>query len=71
MRRAFVAGGARFGSMALGRVVDGDGRTATEWSLVTERGGAATLKVALDPETGAVSEASLRVAGREPPDDAW
>jgi CubicO group peptidase (beta-lactamase class C family) len=71
VRRAFVAGGARFGSLALGRVVDGDGRTATEWSLVTERGGAATLRVALEPGSGTVSAVALRVAAREPPEDAW
>ena len=57
--------------MRLGAPVDGDGSTSSSWSLVTERGGAATLKVALDPESGAVREAALRAAPREPPDDAW
>jgi hypothetical protein len=57
--------------MRLGLPVDGDGTASSTWSLVTERGGAATLKVALDAERGAVTEAALRVTPREPPEDAW
>ena len=40
------------------------------WGLGTDRG-RATLKLALDPDTGAVTEAALQVARRLPPDDAW
>jgi hypothetical protein len=57
--------------MHLGMPVDGDGTASSTWRLETERGGAGSLKVALDPETGAVVEAALRVSPREPPDDAW
>jgi hypothetical protein len=70
-RRAFTAGTARFGTMRLGAPVAGDGIATAGWTLVSERGGAASLKVALDPASGAVTEAALRVAPREPPDDAW
>jgi hypothetical protein len=68
--RALRAGAARFGRMTRGLPVAGDGAVATTWDLVTERGGRATLKVALDAETGAVTEASLLAAARQPPHDA-
>jgi CubicO group peptidase (beta-lactamase class C family) len=71
VERALRAGSARFGAMRLGLPVAGDGAASTTWDLVTERGGRATLKVALDPGTGAVTEAALLVAKVEPPDDAW
>ena len=70
VERALQAGAARFGTMALGRPTGGDGTTSATWALVTERG-RATLKVALDQESGAVTEAALRVAHLAPPDDAW
>jgi len=71
VERALRAASPRFGRMALGLTVAGDGRATTTWDLITERGGGATLKVALDPETGAVTEASLQAARRVPPVDAW
>ncbi len=70
VERALLAGSARFGTMRLGRPVAGDGRATTTWDLVTDRG-RATLKLTLDPETGAVTEAALQAARRAPPDDAW
>ena len=70
VERAMRAGSARFGAMCLGRPVAGDGRLTTTWDLATDRG-RATLKLGLDPETGAVTEAALQVARRTPPDDAW
>ena len=71
VERALRAGSARFGSMRLGLPVAGDGAATTTWELATERGGGATLKVALHPETGAVTEAVLLAAKVEPPDEAW
>ena len=71
VERAMRAASPRFGRMTLGLPVAGDGRATTTWDLVTERGGAATLRLALDPETGAVTEASLQVARRVPLADAW
>ena len=56
--------------MRLGSPVAGDGQATTTWDLVTDRG-RATLKLALDPESGAVTEAALQAARRNPPDDAW
>jgi CubicO group peptidase (beta-lactamase class C family) len=70
VERALRAGSARFGAMRLGLPTAGDGRLTTTWDLVTDRG-RATLKLALDPDTGAVTEAALQAARREPPDDAW
>jgi hypothetical protein len=70
VERAMRAGSARFGVMRLGYPTAGDGRTSSTWDLVTERG-RATLKLALDPGTGAVTEAALRAAKREPPAAAW
>ncbi len=69
--RALTAGWTRFGRLRLGRPVDGDGRTSTTWALLTERGGAATLRIALDPESGAVAECALQVARRESPAGSW
>ena len=70
VERAMRAGSARFGAMRLARPIAGDGRAATTWELATDRG-CATLRVALDPESGAVTEASLQAARREPPPTAW
>lgn len=71
VERALRAGGARFGRMTLGLPIAGDGAATTTWQLATERGGRATLKVTLDPETGAATEAVLLAAMRRGPDDAW
>ena len=68
--RAFRAGSARFGAMTLGLPLAGDGREATTWTLVTDRG-TGTLRIALDPASGAVTAAELRVAAREAPPEAW
>ena len=70
VERALRAGSARFGAMRLGLPTAGDGRATTTWDLVTDRG-RATLKVALDPDSGAVTEAALQAARRMPPGDAW
>jgi hypothetical protein len=56
--------------MRLGRPTSGDGQLTTTWEMATDRG-RATLKLTLDPETGAVTEAALQAARRTPPDDAW
>ena len=68
--RALAAGSARFGAMRLASPVAGDGRATSTWELATDRG-RATLKVSLDPATGAVTEAELLAARRVPPNDAW
>jgi hypothetical protein len=65
------AGGARFGSMQLGRPIAGDGRTTATFELETGRGGRATLRVTLDEDSGAVTAAELRAAAREKPPEAW
>jgi CubicO group peptidase (beta-lactamase class C family) len=70
VKPALRAGAARFGTMRLGLPTAGDGRATTTWDLVTDRG-RATLKLTLDPDTGAVTEAALKAARRMPPDDAW
>ena len=70
VERALQAGSARFGAMRVGLPVAGDGRATTTWDLVTDRG-RATLKLTLDPVSGAVTEAALQVARRTPPDDSW
>jgi hypothetical protein len=57
--------------MALGLPIAGDGRATTTWELGTERGGRATLRLALDPAGGAVTAAELLAAARRPPHDAW
>ena len=70
MERALRAGAARFGAMRLGLHRAGDGRATTTWDLVTERS-RATLKLKLDPDSGAVTDAVLQAARRMPPVDAW
>ncbi len=71
LARSLRAAAARFGVVGLGLPVAGDGRAATTWDLATERGGRATLRIALDPESGAVTEAALLAARRLPPDEGW
>jgi CubicO group peptidase (beta-lactamase class C family) len=70
VERAMRAVAARFGTMNLGRPVAGDGIAGATWELVTDRG-RATLKVALEPGSGAVTEAALEAAKREPAATAW
>ena len=69
--RSLRAAGARFGRMGLGLPIAGDGVATSTWELDTERGGRATLRVALDATTGVVTAASLQAAVRRPPNDAW
>jgi hypothetical protein len=71
IERAVRAAWARFGSLRLGLPIEGDGRATSTFELETERGGRATLKVGLDPESGAVSAAALQVPEREAPAEAW
>ncbi len=70
-RRAALAAGARFGALRLGLPTAGDGALAAAWELRTERGGRACLRVALDPETGALAEGLITVAGRAAPAEGW
>jgi hypothetical protein len=69
--RTLCAASARFGTMGLGCPRAGDGRTTTTWDLATERGGRATLRVDVDPGTGAVAAVDLRVAAVEPDPEGW
>jgi hypothetical protein len=39
--------------------------------VIAEDGGSLTLRLALDPDTGAVSDVELLVAAREAPAEAW
>ena len=71
VERALTAGWTRFGRLGIGQPIDGDGRASTTWALLTERGGAATLRIALDAESGAIAECALLVAQRESPDESW
>lgn len=68
--RALRAGGARFGTTALGLPTGGDGRAESTWDLVTERS-AGTLRVAVDTATGAVTACELLVAAGEVPFEGW
>jgi CubicO group peptidase (beta-lactamase class C family) len=69
--RTAQAASARFGAMALGRPIAGDGSTTTAWDLATERGGRAELRVVLDAGSGELAEAELRVSKREAPAEGW
>jgi hypothetical protein len=69
--RTLAAAWARFGRLELGAPIEGDGNATTTWALATERGGEATLRLALDPASGAVAECALLVARRLPPDESW
>lgn len=71
VERALAAGWARFGRLRIGQPIDGDGRASATWALLTERGGAATLRLALDPERGSVADCALLVAPRESPAESW
>ena len=69
--RAMRAAWTRFGSLRLGLPVEGDGRATSTFELETERGGRATLKVGLNPESGAVTVVTLQVPEREAPAEPW
>jgi CubicO group peptidase (beta-lactamase class C family) len=77
--RALLAAAARFGPMRLGFPTAGDGHaTATleihgELAKGVDAGPSApaTLTVARDPDTGALTAAALRIADREAPVEAW
>jgi hypothetical protein len=71
VEQALAAAWARFGRLRIGHPIDGDGSASTTWALLAERGGEATLRLALDPESGAVKECLLLVARRQPPDESW
>ena len=71
LERSRSAALARFGALRLGRPVGGDGRRETTWAVIAEDGGSLTLRLALDPDTGAVSDVELLVAAREAPAEAW
>ena len=68
---ALAAAWARFGRLRPGHPIEGDGDATTTWALIVERGGEATLRLALDPESGDVTACSLLVARRQPPDESW
>ncbi|MCJ7712407.1 MAG: hypothetical protein MUQ32_16420, partial [Chloroflexi bacterium] len=68
--RSLRAGGARFGAMRLGLPIEGDGRVSSTFEIGSERG-RLELKVALDPETGALTSAMLLVRAREAPAEGW
>jgi CubicO group peptidase (beta-lactamase class C family) len=70
VQRSLHAGGALFGTMRLGHVIAGDGRTTATWELEAERG-RATLRVALDEVSGAITVAELLVAARAMPSEGW
>ncbi len=70
IERSLRAGGARFGTMALGLPTAGDGRTTATWDLVTERG-RATLAVGRAADRGVVTAVSLLVAAREEVPEGW
>ncbi len=69
--RSAAAAGARFGALQLGRPVAGDGAMRAVWQLATERGGAAELRLTLDAETHALTEAALLAAERSISGEAW
>jgi hypothetical protein len=69
--RTARAATARFGAMGLGLPTAGDGTATATWSLATERGGKAQLRVALDKAAGALREAALDVAERMTPSEGW
>ncbi len=71
LARMARAAAARFGAMRLALPSAGDGMTTATWSLATERGGRAQLRVALDADTGALREAALLVADRNAPAEGW
>ena len=68
--RVIRVGAALFGAMTLGFATAGDGRTTATWRLATDRG-QATLRVDMDPESGAVTAVVLLAASREMVPDAW
>jgi CubicO group peptidase (beta-lactamase class C family) len=68
--RSLRAGDALFGAMRLGRAIAGDGRTTATWELEPERG-RATLRVALDEVSRAVTAAELLGAARSMPSEGW
>lgn len=70
VERAMRAGGARFGEMRLGLAVAGDGRTTATWELDCERS-RATLRVALDAASGAVTAAELLAPATSMPPEGW
>ena len=71
LARAGRAAAARFGVMRLALPTAGDGATTATWSLGTERGGPAQLRVALDPATRELREVALLVAERVTPAEGW
>ncbi len=71
VERSLAAAWVRFGRLEIGDPIDGDGHASTTWTLRTERGGEATLRLGADPDSGAITECALLVARRQPPDESW
>jgi serine-type D-Ala-D-Ala carboxypeptidase/endopeptidase len=69
--RSARAAAARFGAMRLGLPVSSDGASRATWRLETDRGGGAQLRITLDRETAALTEASIAAAERSAPGEAW
>jgi CubicO group peptidase (beta-lactamase class C family) len=69
--RSAQAAAARFGAMRLGLPASGNGTSTATWGLGTERGGAARLRLAVDPVTDELTEVSIIVADRSTPAEAW
>lgn len=67
---ALRAGGARFGAMRLGLPIEGDGRVSSTFEIESDRGHP-ELKVGIDPETGALTSATLLVRTRQVPAEGW
>ncbi|MCJ7712179.1 MAG: beta-lactamase family protein, partial [Chloroflexi bacterium] len=64
------AGGARFGAMRLGLPIEGDGWVSSTFEIESDRG-RLELKVGIDPETGALTSATLLVRTRQVPAEGW
>jgi hypothetical protein len=67
---ALRAGGARFGAMRVGLPIEGDGRVSSTFEIESDRGHP-ELKVGIDPETGALTSATLLVRTRQVPAEGW
>ncbi|HEY5628452.1 MAG TPA: serine hydrolase domain-containing protein [Candidatus Limnocylindrales bacterium] len=71
LARTARAASARFGAMRLGLPIASDGTSTATWSLRTERGGRAQLRLVRDAATGTIREAALLVPEREMPYEGW
>ncbi len=64
------AGGARFGVLSVGLPIEGEGASSSTFEIMGERG-RLQLKLAIDPDGGALTAATLQVAARETPAEGW